>query len=158
MAETKKSVIARNAVISRVSELDICSVRSQRRPPRTSVLQAIISVRCRTGKRQVLPGRVVPDGNQRDIQSLRNLVFRRFFMPTRAGRGTDARCRLCPSAGRRPRVSGAFCTFRKPEGRRDPVRFRLPQAGRAQGPGAFSFSAIREGRMVFQVDLLGKTA
>jgi len=52
-------------------------------------------------------------------------------MPTRAGRGTDARCRLCPSAGRRPRVSGAFCTFRKPEGRRGPVRFRLPQFGKA---------------------------
>ena len=42
MAETKKSAITRNPVISRVSELDICSVRSQSSPSRSAVQQALI--------------------------------------------------------------------------------------------------------------------
>jgi hypothetical protein len=43
MAETKKSAIARNAVISRVSELDICSVRTQESPQSFPVQQALIA-------------------------------------------------------------------------------------------------------------------
>lgn len=42
MAETKKSAITRNPVISRVSELDICSVRSQEGTSRSAVLKTII--------------------------------------------------------------------------------------------------------------------
>ena len=42
MAETKKSAIARNAVISRVSELDICSVRPQSSQSCSAVQQALI--------------------------------------------------------------------------------------------------------------------
>ena len=42
MAETKKSAIARNPVISRVSELDICSVRLKGRAQSASVLEALI--------------------------------------------------------------------------------------------------------------------
>jgi hypothetical protein len=43
MAETKKSAIARNPVISRVSELDICSVRTQESPQSFPVQQALIA-------------------------------------------------------------------------------------------------------------------
>ena len=43
MTETKKTAIARNPVISRVSELDICSVRLEGRAQSASVLEALIS-------------------------------------------------------------------------------------------------------------------
>ena len=81
MAETKKSAIARNTVISRAAELDICSVRPQSGPSRAAVQQALISSRNHQKKLWNLNGfRVFSCPKISDGFSWRSMVFDRFFI------------------------------------------------------------------------------